>query len=113
MSETVYASLRVWPLKPTLDPSPYASRRAVEQLLSELAAGNAVRVLADNHDMTTQDVTSPLGRPYVRDGNFEDSVGQRRCSCAVWRSAVFPSMAASKKPKVTIPIREQAAGRVR
>lgn len=40
---------------------PAPARRAVEQLLTELAAGNAVHVLADDHDMTTQDVAELLG----------------------------------------------------
>ncbi len=40
---------------------PAPARRAVEQLLTELAAGNAVHVLADEHDMTTQEVAELLG----------------------------------------------------
>ena len=40
---------------------PAPARHAVEQLLTELAAGSAVHVLADDHDMTTQEVAKLLG----------------------------------------------------
>jgi excisionase family DNA binding protein len=40
---------------------PAPARRAVEQLLTELAAGHTVRVLADDHDLTTQEVAELLG----------------------------------------------------
>lgn len=40
---------------------PAPVRHAVEQLLTELGAGSAVHVLADDHDMTTQEVAKLLG----------------------------------------------------
>jgi excisionase family DNA binding protein len=40
---------------------PTPARRAIEQVLAELAAGNAVHVLGDEHDMTTQEVAELLG----------------------------------------------------
>lgn len=40
---------------------PAPARQAVKQLLAELAAGNAVHVLADEHDLTTQEVAGLLG----------------------------------------------------
>jgi excisionase family DNA binding protein len=39
---------------------PAPARRAVEQVLAELAAGNAVHVVGDEHDMTTQEVADLL-----------------------------------------------------
>jgi hypothetical protein len=55
---------------------PAPVRRAIEQVLTELAAGNAVHVLGDEHDMTTQEVAELLGlsRTFVvrliDDGNW-------------------------------------------
>ena len=40
---------------------PVPARRSVEQLLTELAAGSTVHVVADDHDMTTQQVAELLG----------------------------------------------------
>ena len=40
---------------------PPVAQRAVEQLLAELAAGGAVHVYADDHDLTTQQTADILG----------------------------------------------------
>jgi excisionase family DNA binding protein len=40
---------------------PAPARRAVEQLLTELAAGHAVHVVTDSQDLTTQEVAELLG----------------------------------------------------
>ena len=40
---------------------PPVAQRAVEQLLSELASGGVVHVLADDRDLTTQEVADLLG----------------------------------------------------
>ena len=40
---------------------PAAAQRAVEQLLSELAMGSSVHVLADDHDLTTAQAGELLG----------------------------------------------------
>lgn len=40
---------------------PAAAQRAVEQLLYDLAAGGSVHVLADEHDLTTQQAADLLG----------------------------------------------------
>ena len=40
---------------------PEPARRAVEKLLTELAAGSTVHVFADDHGMTTQEVAELLG----------------------------------------------------
>lgn len=40
---------------------PVAAQHAVEQLLTELAAGHSVHVLVDNKDLTTQEAAELLG----------------------------------------------------